>query len=195
MEAERYLVVGLGNPGPQYAHNRHNVGFQVMDVLARRHGLAFKARHRALVAEGRIAGRPAVVAKPMTFMNVSGEAVAELVRAYGVELARLLVVYDDMDLPLGRLRLRPRGGAGGHRGMASVIRALGTEVIARLRVGIGRPPPHQDPATYVLNDFSPQEKEVIARVRQEAADAVEVWLVEGLRPAMDRFNPDRPPGE
>ncbi len=194
MEGERYLVVGLGNPGPQYAGHRHNVGFQVVDVLARRHGVRFRGRRRALVAEGTIAGRAVVVAKPLTFMNLSGEAVAELVRAYAITPARLLVVYDDMDLPLGKLRLRPRGGSGGHRGMASVIRALGTDAVPRLRVGIGRPPPHVDPATYVLRDFSPQEEEVMEIVRQEAADAVDVWLAEGIQVAMDRFNPGRQRG-
>ncbi len=184
-----YIIVGLGNPGPQYERNRHNLGFQVLDVLARRHGLSFnRAHYKSLVAEGRIASKPVVLVKPMTYMNLSGEAVGPLVRVYAVPLERLLVVYDDMDLPLGKLRLRPKGGSGGHRGLESVIRALKTDEIPRLRVGIGRPPPHLSPTNYVLQDFSPEEEEELAVVREEAADAIEVWLTEGLQAAMDRFN-------
>ena len=184
-----YIIVGLGNPGPQYERNRHNLGFQVLDVLARRHGLSFnRAHYKSLVAEGRIASKPVVLVKPMTYMNLSGEAVGPLVRVYAVPLERLLVVYDDMDLPLGKLRLRPKGGSGGHRGLESVIRALKTDEIPRLRVGIGRPPPYLSPTNYVLQDFSPEEEEELAVVREEAADAIEVWLTEGLQAAMDRFN-------
>ena len=159
--AAPYLIVGLGNPGPQYARNRHNVGFQVLDRLAARHGLSFsRTMHRALVAEGHIDG----------------------------PLEQVLVVYDDMDLPQGALRLRPKGGSGGQRGMQSIIHHLGTEVFPRLRVGIGRPPGRMDAAAYVLQNFSPDEETIMEEVRERAADAIETWLREGLQAAMNRFN-------
>lgn len=186
---ELYLIVGLGNPGPQYSRNRHNLGFQILDVLAGRHGLSFnQARYKSLIAEGRIASKPVLLVKPMTYMNLSGEAVGPIVRAYQVPPERLLIVYDDMDLPPGKLRLRSKGGSGGHRGLESVIRALGTNEFPRLRVGIGRPPGKMSPVEYVLQNFSPEEEEIMAVAREEAADAIETWLTEGIHKAMDRFN-------
>lgn len=187
--AAPYLIVGLGNPGPQYARNRHNVGFQVLDRLAARHGLSFsRTMHRALVAEGHIDGRRVILAKPLTYMNNSGEAVGALVRYFNIPLEQVLVVYDDMDLPQGALRLRPKGGSGGQRGMQSIIHHLGTEVFPRLRVGIGRPPGRMDAAAYVLQNFSPDEETIMEEVRERAADAIETWLREGLQAAMNRFN-------
>ena len=184
------LIVGLGNPGKEYAAHRHNVGFQVVEALAQAHGLSFSRSKsmRAQVAAGRIAGVPVVLAKPQTFMNLSGRAVGRLARAHDVPPERLLVVYDDLDLPLGRLRLRPEGGSGGHKGMRSIIDALGTQDFARLRVGIDRPALSMDPADYVLLPFGQQEKALAAEVVQRAAAAVECWLAEGLTAAMDRFN-------
>jgi PTH1 family peptidyl-tRNA hydrolase len=184
------LIVGLGNPGQRYASHRHNVGFRVVEALARSHHLSFSRQKgfRAYVAEGRIAGRRATLAKPQTFMNLSGRAVGRLVRARGIDLERLLVVYDDLDLPLGRLRLRPEGGAGGHKGMRSILDTLGSEAFPRLRVGIGRPLGQMDPADYVLRPFQEQEKPVLAQVVERAVAAVECWLTEGLVVAMDEFN-------
>lgn len=184
------LIVGLGNPGERYVSHRHNVGFRVVEALAHTYRLSFsrQKRFQARVAEGRIAGQRAILAKPQTFMNLSGRAVGRLVRARGIELDRLLVVYDDLDLPLGRLRLRPEGGAGGHKGMRSITDALGSQAFARLRIGIGRPPGQMDPADYVLRPFQEQENPVLAQVVERAVAAIECWLAEGLVVAMDEFN-------
>lgn len=183
------LVVGLGNPGQTYAAHRHNVGFRVVDALARRHGLAFTHRRGlARVAEGTIAGRRVILAKPQTFMNASGKSVARLSRAPNIPPERILVVYDDLDLPLGRLRLRAEGSSGGHRGLRSIIDALGTQQFARVRVGIDRPPGHMDPVDYVLEPFAARERPLLDDALARAADAVECWLHEGILAAMDRFN-------
>jgi len=184
------LIVGLGNPGKKYAAHRHNVGFHVVEALARAHGLSFSRQKsfQAHAAEGCIAGQRAILAKPQTFMNLSGRTVGRLVRARQIGLGRLLVVYDDLDLPLGRLRLRAEGGAGGHKGMRSIIDTLGSQAFARLRVGIDRPPGRMDPADYVLLPFRAEEKVVLARVVERAVAAVECWLAEGVIAAMDQFN-------
>jgi PTH1 family peptidyl-tRNA hydrolase len=184
------LVVGLGNPGTEYAGNRHNIGFQVVDALARAHGLAF-SRHksaRARVAEGQIGDHRVLLAKPQTFMNLSGKAVGRLHRLYEIPPERILVVYDDLDLPLGRLRMRPEGGSGGHKGMRSIIDALGTQAFPRLRVGIDRPLGHTDPAEYVLQSFDEDQRPLAAEAIANASAAVECWLAEGIVAAMDHFN-------
>lgn len=189
MRTDPFLVVGLGNPGSQYERNRHNVGFQIIDMLANRHGLAFtSAKQRALVADGRIAGERIMLAKPTTYMNDSGEAVGPLVRYFNIPLDQLLVVYDDLDLPLGTLRLRPGGGAGGHRGMASIITHLGTQEFPRLRVGIDRPPGRIPPRAYVLQNFDADEEAEMAITRREAADAVELWVTHDIDTVMNRIN-------
>ena len=186
---EPYLVVGLGNPGPRYAANRHNVGFRCLDLLSTAHGLTFDRRQkRAGVALGAIHGRRVVLAKPQTFMNESGRAVVPLARFYRVPAGRLLVVYDDLDLPLGRMRLRPEGGSGGHKGMRSIIEHLGDQDFSRLRIGIGRPPGRMDPAAYVLQDFSAEEEPLVEEVLERAMAAVETWLREGVEAAMGRYN-------
>jgi PTH1 family peptidyl-tRNA hydrolase len=194
-EAE-YLIVGLGNPGEEYAQTRHNAGFQCLGVLARRHRLSFRdKRARARLAQGQVAGRKVVLARPYTYMNRSGAAVAGLLRWLRLAPARLLVVYDDLDLPAGVIRLRGRGGAAGHRGMDSIIAALGTEEFPRLRLGIGRPvDPAMDPIDYVLLPLTAQEQRQWAPVLERAADAVECFLGEGLAAAMDRFNRPREEG-
>jgi PTH1 family peptidyl-tRNA hydrolase len=183
------LIVGLGNPGAEYASHRHNVGFRIVEAVARAHQLPFTRRkERARVAEGKIAGQRVVLAKPNTFMNLSGRAAGRLSRTFDVPPERILIIYDDLDLPLGRLRLRPEGGSGGHKGMRSIIEALGTQSVARLRVGIGRPPGRIDPADYVLEPFTADEQSILEEVVQEAVAAVECWLAEGIDVAMDRFN-------
>jgi len=183
------LIVGLGNPGPRYANNRHNVGFQCLDRLAQAHGLAFQRReNKALLARGQIAGVEVILAKPQTYVNLSGQAVERLARSYQVPLEDILVIYDDMDLPLGRIRLRPGGGAGGHKGVRSIIEHLGSRDFPRLRVGIGRPPGRMDPVDYVLGDFTPEERPVIEEVYERAIAAVECWLREGIVAAMNRYN-------
>ena len=183
------LIVGLGNPGPRYANNRHNVGFQCLDRLAQAHGLAFQRReNKALLARGQIAGVEVILAKPQTYVNLSGQAVERLARSYQVPLEDILVIYDDMDLPLGRIRLRPGGGAGGHKGVRSIIEHLGSRDFPRLRVGIGRPPGRMDPVDYVLGDFTPEERPVIEEAYEGAIAAVECWLREGIVAAMNRYN-------
>jgi peptidyl-tRNA hydrolase, PTH1 family len=189
------MIVGLGNPGPEYAHSRHNVGFEVADLLATRHGLTFdKFQKRARLAIGKVrtpAGseQRVLVAKPMTYMNASGEAVAPLAAFYKIAPADILVVFDDLDLPAGRIRLRPGGGSGGQKGVQSIIKQLGSEAFPRLRVGIDRPPGQMDPAAYVLRPFSPDQEAEMAFVRIRAVEAIEAWLALGIEGAMNQFNP------
>lgn len=184
-----YLIVGLGNPGVRYTRNRHNVGARCLTRLAAAHGLEFGRRQKnARVARGTIREFPVLLAIPQTFMNESGRAVAPLVHFYQVPPERLLVVYDDLDLPLGAIRLRPDGGSGGHRGMQSVIDHLGTQKFPRLRIGIGRPPEQMDPADYVLRDFSPDEESVLEEVLDRATAAIRTWVTEGLEKAMSLYN-------
>ncbi len=190
---ERYLIVGLGNPGREYAATRHNVGFRVVDALAQTWGVSFgHSRQRALLAEARLGNRRVWLAKPQTYMNLSGQAVGPLVRFYRLPLTHLLVIYDDMDLPFGVLRLRPLGGHGGHKGMKSIIEALGDRRFPRLRIGIGRPPGHMDPATYVLRPFSAAEREQWPWVQARAVEAVQRWLNDGLEAAMSWVNAPQP---
>lgn len=184
-----YLIVGLGNPGPKYAQHRHNVGFQIVDLLAARHGLTFsKSQHQAQLASGQLAGEKVLLAKPQSYMNESGQPVRALLDYYKVPPDRLLVVVDHLDLDFGMLRLRPQGGAGGQNGMKSIIQHLGTQDFARLRVGIGRPPGRMDPAAYVLQNFSAEQEAEMQLLRQEAADAIELWLREGVHAAMNQYN-------
>lgn len=186
---EPHLIVGLGNPGPQYAANRHNVGFRCLNRLATCHDLVFdKRQKRALVALGTICEQRVVLAKPQTFMNESGRAVVPLARFYKVQPERLMVVYDDLDLPTGTVRLRPGGGSGGHKGVYSIIEHLGTRDFPRLRIGIGRPPGRMDPAAYVLQDFSVEEGSVMDETLERAIAAVEAWLREGIEAAMSLHN-------
>lgn len=185
------LIVGLGNPGSEYAGNRHNVGFQCLSYIARTHGLSFSAKQgHARVATGRIAGQEVVLARPQTFMNLSGRSVAALVTRYRLPPANLLVIYDDVDLPLGRIRIRARGGAGGHRGLMSIAQALGSQEIARIRVGIGRPETMGEEGLrdYVLSDFTPAERALLGEVFPRVDEAVLSILEAGLEAAMNRFN-------
>jgi len=184
-----YLIVGLGNPGVRYARHRHNVGARCVSRLAAAHGLEFSRRQKnARVARGTIGGCPVVLAIPQTFMNESGRAVAPLARFYQVPAENLLVIYDDLDLPPGSLRIRPDGSSGGHRGMRSVIEHLGTQSFPRLRIGIGRPPGQMDPADYVLQNFTPDEEPVIEETIERAIAAIQTWLTEGLEKAMSLYN-------
>jgi PTH1 family peptidyl-tRNA hydrolase len=189
MIGQRYLLVGLGNPGLPYQLHRHNIGFMLMDVLADKNRLVFsRMRHQALIATGSLADRPVVLAKPQTFMNASGSAVARLARFYRIEPQFLLVAYDDLDLPLGTVRFRAGGGSGGHKGMRSILEQLGEQQFARLRIGIGRPPGRMDPADYVLERFLPAEQELRDVVLQEAAGGAMSFLQGGIELAMSRHN-------
>ena len=175
--SEFFLIAGLGNPGPRYTHNRHNIGFQIVDALAQAYRLSFtRMEHRAQTAHGTIGSRRVILAKPQTWMNESGKAIAPLSRFYKIDPARMLVIYDDLDIPLGDLRYRPEGSSGGHRGVNSIMQRLGTQALPRLRVGIGRPPGQMDPAAYVLQDFSAAETHIVWEVLRLACDLVGAWL-------------------
>ena len=183
-----FLVVGLGNPGPSYAANRHNAGFQCLARYAERHGLRFSFyRFRASLAEGKGLGRHVLLARPLTYMNESGQAVQPLVRHYEVAPANLLVVHDDLDLPLGKVRLRARGSSGGHRGLESILGHLRTTAVPRLRLGIGRPAVG-DPVDYVLSDWRPDEWPVMETAYERAVEVIDCYLSEGIVAAMNRYN-------
>lgn len=189
MTDEKALLVGLGNPGREYQAHRHNIGFMLADRLSGEHGLTFgRVRHNAVLAAGEIAGRPVVLAKPQTWMNLSGQAVGRLVRFFQIPLDRLLVAYDDLDLPLGTLRFREEGGAGGHKGMRSIIGQLGTQSFARLRLGIGRPRGQMDPAEYVLRPFRTSEQPLLEEMLEGSTAGVCTWLTEGISLAVSRHN-------
>ena len=184
----RHLVVGLGNPGPEYAGTRHNVGFMVVDRLAGRHRIAIKSsQHGARVGEGVIADEPVALVKPLTFMNLSGRAVAPLANRHSLQPSNVLVVYDDADLPVGKIRVRARGSAGGHGGLKSIIAALGSSEFPRVRIGIGRSS-SGDLVDHVLSGFRGNERELIDLAIDRAADAVEHALTHGIEAAMNRFN-------
>lgn len=183
------LIVGLGNPGPRYRDTRHNVGFEVLDELAARARVAFGASPAdALVARRREGAGDALLAKPLTFMNLSGRAVGELTRYYRIDVADVLVVTDDVNLPAGRLRLRRGGSAGGHNGLKSIIECLGSDAFPRLRVGVGRGDPRRDLADHVLARVAPDERETLREAALRAADACETFMAEGIDAAMNRFN-------
>ena len=184
------LVVGLGNPGPEYAQTRHNVGFAVAELLATRAGARFGVHKRSNseIAQGRLAGRPVTVAKPRTYMNVSGGPVAGLVNYFSVPPEEVVVVHDDLDLGFGVIRLKLGGGEGGHNGLRSISRSLGTKDYLRVRFGIGRPPGRQDPADFVLRRFTGTERKEIEFAVDLAADATEALLEQGLEPAQNRFS-------
>lgn len=184
------LVVGLGNPGPDYAETRHNIGFAVVELLAARAGGGRFSKHKtnADVLEGRLAGRRVVFAKPRTYMNVSGGPVAGLVKYFSVPPADLVIVYDELDLDFGVIRLKFGGGEGGHNGARSVSSAVGTRDYSRVRFGIGRPPGRQDPADFVLKRFSGAERKELDFAVDLAADATEALLASGLEAAQNKFH-------
>jgi PTH1 family peptidyl-tRNA hydrolase len=185
------LIAGLGNPGRTYEGTRHNVGFDVIDLLIRRHGLVFDAADRAresITARWRRDGDAILLAKPQTFMNLSGRAVRGLAEFYKIAVPDLLIVCDDVNLPLGRLRLRATGTEGGHNGLRSMAEALGTIDYARLRIGVGRGDARRDLADHVTTRFDADEHEAIAAAVARAADAVESWVADGLPQTMNRYN-------
>ena len=184
-----YLIVGLGNPGREYRMNRHNVGFLALDYLSQELKVPI-TRHqfKALYGQGTVADHRLLLAKPTTFMNLSGQAVWPLVRFYKVEHNNLLILHDDMDLPLGTIRIRPSGGSGGQKGLASIIDSMGTQNVPRMRIGIGRPPGRMEARGYVLEDFSQKEQDVLKGVFDTVANAVRLWMDEGIESAMTRYN-------
>jgi PTH1 family peptidyl-tRNA hydrolase len=188
--AEPLLVVGMGNPGENYARTRHNIGFMVADLLAGRLGSKFKAHKRsgAEVATGRLAGRSVVLAKPRCYMNESGRQVGPLAKFYSVQPADIIVLHDDLDVDFGRIRLKLGGGEGGHNGLRSVASALVNKDFQRVRIGIGRPPGRKDPATFVLEPFSASERSEVPTICEQAADATELLIELGLEPAQNRVH-------
>jgi PTH1 family peptidyl-tRNA hydrolase len=186
---ERWIVVGLGNPGPEYAGTRHNAGHMVIAALAGRMGARFKAhRTRSDIAEGRLAGHAVTLARPRSYMNLSGGPVAALAGFYKLPADRIVVVHDELDIPFGAVRLKLGGGSGGHNGLRSITAALGTGNYYRVRFGIGRPPGRMDPAAYVLKDFSAPERKDLPLEVDRAADAVESLLSKGLTAAQNEFH-------
>ena len=184
-----FLIVGLGNPGRQYEHNRHNTGFMVLNRLSVKLGDSFsQVQSKALVAKTTFHGERVILVKPQTYMNRSGIAVSSLVHFYEVLLENVLVVYDDVDLPVGVLRMRPSGGSAGQKGMQSIIERLGTEEIPRLRIGTGRPPGKQGAADYVLKDFPSGEQELLNETLERAVDAILTFIQSGLDQAMNAYN-------
>jgi len=193
---ERWLIAGLGNPGPEYAGNRHNAGYMVVDLLAERIGARFKAHKSGnQIAEGKLAGAPVTLCKPLTFMNLSGRPVAALRDFYKVPAGQLVVVHDELDVPSGAIRLKLGGGDNGHNGLRSVTSALGTPDYYRVRFGIGRPPGRMDAAAFVLRDFSSAERKDLPFLLDRCADAVETLLRHGLATAQNIYHADPPAPE
>src|ERR1700728_488228 len=193
MADDRWIIAGLGNPGPEYAATRHNAGQMVLAVLAERMGARFKAhRTRNDVAEGRLAGQPVTLARPRTYMNLSGGPVAALAAFYKLPPERIVVLHDELDIPFGAVRLKLGGGDNGHNGLRSVTASLGTREYYRVRVGIGRPPGRMDPAAFVLKDFTAAERKELPFLIDRAADATAALLSTGLAAAQNEFHGEAP---
>ena len=185
---DKFLIVGLGNMGRKYQRNRHNIGFMAVDRLAEANGIAVnRVQNRALVGNGRIHAHSVILAKPQTMMNLSGDAVGPLANYYKIAPTNVMVIYDELDLSFGTIRLREKGGAGGHNGMKSIIQHLGND-FPRMRLGIGRPPGQMPPAAYVLQDFGKDDAPIVDEIINEARKAIETYLTEGIDLAMSRHN-------
>jgi PTH1 family peptidyl-tRNA hydrolase len=184
-----YLLIGLGNPGREHQNNRHNFGFMLIDRLAVRLGArGLKVQSKAIVTSTTYEDRRLILAKPQTYMNLSGQSAQGLLNFYKLPMENMLIAHDDLDIPFGTIRLRPGGGPGGQKGVASTIERLGTKGFARLRLGIGRPPGRMDPSAYVLQDFSRDEMKIISELLDRAADATLEFVVNGLDKAMNKYN-------
>ena len=191
------LIVGLGNPGRIYAGNRHNIGFMCLNYFARKQGIRFdKKQGFARIGTGEVAGSKIVLARPQTYMNSSGQSVSRLIQRFNIDLNDLLVIHDDLDLPLGKIRIRHGGSSGGHKGVESIITELGSQDFSRLRIGIGRPGiaessaeiSEADTIAYVLSDFTPDEKQTIAKVIPKVSEAILCFLTDGPTAAMNKYN-------
>lgn len=186
-----FLLIGLGNPGREYRDNRHNFGFMLIDRLAvRLNARGMKMQSKAIVMDARHEEKKLILAKPQTYMNLSGQSVQGLVHFYKLPLANVMILSDDLDLPFGTIRIRASGGPGGQRGLGSILEKLGTKEVPRLRLGIGRPPGRMDPAAYVLQDFSREELKSLSEILDRGADAVLAFVDHGLNKAMNDFNGD-----
>lgn len=187
--SEIYLIVGLGNPGKQYENTRHNVGWRVLDRLAAKHGITIaKTEHKSLTGSGTINGKKVLLAKPLTYMNLSGDAVQPLAHFYKIPSPQILVIADDLDLPLGTLRIRKMGSSGGQNGLKHILQKMGNQVINRVRFGIGRPPGKMSASDYVLAPFRGDDDILATEVADRAVAAVETWLTDGIDAAMNRYN-------
>jgi len=188
---DTYLIIGLGNPGREYKDTRHNIGFMLIDHIAvRLDARGMKLQSKAIVTSGRYEDRKVILAKPQTYMNLSGQSIQGLLHFYKIPIENLIVAHDDLDLPFGTIRIRPSGGPGGQRGMASTIERLGTKDFPRLRMGIGRPPGRMDPKDYVLQNFSKDDFMLIPDILNKSADAALTFITRGLNAAMNKFNGD-----
>lgn len=186
---QTFLLIGLGNPGREYANTRHNFGFMLIDRIAvRLNARGMKVQSKAIVLDARYEERKLILTKPQTFMNLSGQSVQGLVHFYKVPLTNVMVLSDDLDIPFGTIRIRPSGGPGGQRGLSSIIEKLGTKDVQRMRLGIGRPPGRMEPADYVLQQFSKDETQLLSETLDRAADAVLEFVNNGLNAAMNKFN-------
>lgn len=184
-----WVIAGLGNPGKHYARHRHNIGFMAVNQLARNHSISLsRKKFKAVVGQGKIAGHDAIIMKPQEYMNASGESISALLHFYRILPSCLIVVVDDMDLELGRLRIRKSGSSGGHRGLESIITRLGTPAFTRLRIGIGRPPQSTNAAAHVLDDFSSDERGILRALLSRASGAIEHIVTENIDSAMNQFN-------
>ena len=189
MTPDTYLLIGLGNPGREYQNNRHNFGFMLIDRIAVRiNAQGLKVQSKAIVTSGTYQDRKIILAKPQTYMNLSGQAAQGLLNFYKLPIEHMLIAHDDLDIPFGTIRIRPKGGPGGQGGMASTIEKLGTKDFPRLRLGIGRPPGRMDPAAFVLQDFSREEMKILSEILDRAADAALEFVVNGVEKAMNKYN-------
>jgi PTH1 family peptidyl-tRNA hydrolase len=187
-----YLIVGLGNPGDKYKYTKHNVGFMVVDYFASAHNISIsKVKHKAILGEGLIGQEKVILAKPQTYMNLSGESVQELMHWYKEDISKLIVIYDDVDLPVGRIRIRQEGSSGTHKGMKSIIYILDTDKFPRIRIGIGKQPDYMDLADYVLSKFSDEEIPLMAEAVKDSALAVEEIIKNGINSAMNKYNREK----
>lgn len=188
-EVRTILIVGLGNPGRDFRETRHNIGFMVVDRMAEKHGIKLtRVQNKAIIGSGLIGLTKVILAKPQTYMNLSGQAVSALARFYKIQSSDLIVAHDDVDLPFGVIRMRPGGGSAGQKGIASIINLMGTQEFARLRMGVGRPPGRMDAAAYVLQSFLSSEQDALSSFLNKAVEALTCYVNDGLEMAMNRFN-------
>jgi PTH1 family peptidyl-tRNA hydrolase len=189
-----FIIIGLGNPGRQYENTHHNVGFDTVDILSGKFGIKIaKLKHKALIGDGLIQGKRVLLVKPQTYMNLSGESVREVVEWYNIPLKNIIIIYDDVDLPLGRIRIRPKGSSGTHNGMKSIIYQLQSDEFPRIRIGIGKPPKNWDMADYILSRFDAEERKIIGQSISKAAEAAVEIINSGIEKAMNMYNgPEMP---
>ena len=190
--SEIFLIAGLGNPGKDYRHTRHNIGFMVIDHLSNELKIPVKkVKQKSLIGIGKLDNKEILLVKPQTFMNNSGESIAPLMRYYKVPHQNLMVIHDDLDIPFGIIRIRPTGGTSGQKGMKSIIEKIGSQEFPRIRMGIGRPPGHMDPVDFVLENFSKDQLSILENILEDATNAIKTFIIDGLNKAMNTYNGDK----